>query len=503
MTAVLTTLTSFGGFIGDGGNPVSGLIMDANGDLFGTTFYGGASATGGYPYGTVFEIAKTATGYSGHTILVSFDPTTGIGPFGSLVMDANGDLFGTTTGSFAGTSDHPEGTVFEIVNNATGYASTPTTIVSFNGTDGSTPFGNLLIDATGDLFGTTSSGGTNGVGTVFEIANSTTPAAPAASGYTPTTLTNFNLVDNQPHGGVIMDANGNLFGTTTVGGTYSGGTVYEIVKTPTGYASTPFILASLDFNSTPYSGLTMDAAGNLFGTTTHGGAYGFGSVFEVAKTATGYASTQTILASFGNSDGAVPMGGLIIDAAGNLFGTTASGGTIGNGTVFEIAKNAGVPTTLVNFAGINPGTIGGVSYGNLIADADGNLFGTTYYGGTNGQGTVFEITGSGFVPAATAVPDPGPTAGDLTTSANLGQTIDLTAAIMAKITPGLAGDTETLTTFGATSAGGLVALINGDLTYGAQANGTLAHIPANGSVVDTFTYTVTDQLNNKELVQCQ
>jgi uncharacterized repeat protein (TIGR03803 family) len=144
------------------------------------------------------------------------------------------------------------------------------------------------------------------------------------------------------------------------------------------------------------SSLIADAHGDLFGTTALGGANNLGTVFEIAKTAHSYASTPTVLVSFNGTDGSAPVGGLIADAHGNLFGTTAEGGANDAGTVFEIVKTshgyASTPITLVSFNGTN----GDHPLGSLIADAHGDLFGTTTQGGANGQGTVFEITGSGF-----------------------------------------------------------------------------------------------------------
>jgi uncharacterized repeat protein (TIGR03803 family) len=147
----------------------------------------------------------------------------------------------------------------------------------------------------------------------------------------------------------------------------------------------------------PWAGLIADANGNLFGTTYQGGPNNFGTVFEIAETGRGYASTPTTLATFDGANGAYPIASLFADADGNLFGTTNRGGANDLGTVFEIAKTAGsyanTPTTLVSFNGPD----GASPLADLIADANGNLFGTTYNGGVNNGGTVFEITGSGFV----------------------------------------------------------------------------------------------------------
>jgi uncharacterized repeat protein (TIGR03803 family) len=173
--------------------------------------------------------------------------------------------------------------------------------------------------------------------------------------------------------------------------------VFEIKKTATGYAKTPTVLVSFTgaTGGGLYGSLIADAAGDLFGTTN--AAYGDGSVFEIKKTAKGYASAPTTLVSFTGIDGANPNGSLIADAAGNLFGTSSAGGANGDGTVFKIAKTATgyakAPTTLANFTGAN----GSTPEASLSTDAAGDLFGTASVGGANGDGTVFEITNSGFV----------------------------------------------------------------------------------------------------------
>jgi uncharacterized repeat protein (TIGR03803 family) len=264
--------------------------------------------------------------------------------------------------------------------------------VSFDGSDGQWPEAGLIADAQGDLFGTTYYGGTDGDGTVFEIAKTSTGYASA-----PTTLVSFDGSDGEnPTAGLIADANGDLFGTTNQG--Y--GTVFEIAKTSTGYASAPITLASFDGSDgeDPTAGLIADAKGDLFGTTYQGGAFGDGTVFEIVKTSTGYASAPTTLVSFDGSDGEFPVGGLIVDANGDLFGTTYEGGVANDGTAFEIKKTragyASAPTLLASFNV----TDGEFPLAGLIADANGDLFGTTYHGGADDYGTVFEIAGGGFVP---------------------------------------------------------------------------------------------------------
>jgi len=204
------------------------------------------------------------------------------------------------------------------------------------------------------------------------------PGQSRAANLTP--LVSFNGTDGaEPLAGLIADANGNLFGTTASGGANGGGTVFEIAKIAGGYASTPTVLVSFCSQAncadggTPEAGLIADANGNLFGTTVFGGANRFGTVFEIAKTTGGYASTPTVLVSFNRTNGANPQAGLIADANGNLFGTTLSGGANGQGTVFEITGSgfvgpfAGTPGT-ANCIGTSVSALA-KKYGGLNAAA--------------------------------------------------------------------------------------------------------------------------------------
>ncbi len=388
--ATLTTLISF-----NVGTFSPCLVADAAGDLFGTTTGGGASGDG-----TVFEIAKTGTGYaSAPTTLFSFN---GEPSAVSLIVDAAGNLFGTTKGG--GATDN-WGRVFEIARTSAGFASTPTTLVSFDVPIGVDPISGLIADSAGNLFSTTgqvevSGGKYEYYSTVFEITKTGSDYAS-----TPTTLANFNFNGHGEvvTGGLIFDAAGDLFGTTVNGGADNYGTVFEIANTSTGYASTPTTLAT--FNGTdgeiPQADLIMDAAGNLFGTTQNGGANDQGSVFEIAKTSTGYASTpETLFSSNGEALGT----GLIVDAASDLFVTAALGGSPNYGRVFEITKTAGgyasTPTTLISFNGPN----GANPQAGLTADAAGDLFGTTVAGGTKYYSTVYELTNTGFQVTAINLP---------------------------------------------------------------------------------------------------
>jgi hypothetical protein len=378
---------NFSGVSGEG--PFGGLIADAAGDLFGTTQLGGTNGDG-----TVFEIVNTSTGYTGTAAtLVNFNGGDGNIPVGDLLADSAGNLFGTTAEGGASS----DGTVFEIGNTGSGYASIPATLATFNRANGAFPQGRLISDAAGDLFGTTQQGGQfdpSFGGTVFEI-----PFVGGSYASTPTTLVAFNGTDGAlPQSGLIIDASGDLIGTTEGGPTSS--TVFEIANTSTGYASTPTTLVS--FNSPnefgPVAGLVADAAGDLFGvgSGSTGGVNNAGNVFEIPFVGGHYASTPTILLTFNGQDGDFPEAPLIVDAAGDLFGTTTGGGTNNDGTVFEIANTstgyASTATVLLSFNG----TDGSEPAGRLLADSAGDLFGTTPSGGVSGNGTAFELTDTAF-----------------------------------------------------------------------------------------------------------
>ena len=358
----LSTLGLFNGANGSG--PTAGVIMDSGGNLYGTT-YGGAANDG-----TVYEVAK---GSGTLTTLASFDGANGYDPEAGLIMDSRGNLYGTT--QWGGAWDY--GTVFELVQGS----GTITTLASFNGSNGSDPYAGLLMDGSGNLYGTTQWQVTNGVGTVFELAK--------GSG-TITTLAQFNGANGaQPLSTPIMDSSGNLYGTAFAGGAQGDGTVFELVH------GSGTITALASFNgangNAPESGLVMDPSGNLYGTTVSGGTSNDGTVFELAK---GSANIKT-LASFNDTNGAWPYAGLIIDGSGNLYGTASvGGGATGNGTVFELAKGSGKITTLAQFNGINSGQ----PMGGLLMDSSGNLYGTTEVGGVGyqnyavlGDGVVFEV----------------------------------------------------------------------------------------------------------------
>jgi uncharacterized repeat protein (TIGR03803 family) len=379
----------------DGAYPQAGLIFDAAGNLYGTTHGGGANS-----YGTVFEMTPAAGGTWTERVLHSFaGGTDGTNPAAGLIFDAAGNLYGTTTQGGL----YNYGIVFELTPAAGGTWIFNELYNFRGGTDGANPYAELIFDAAGNLYGTTLNGGSTGTGygTVFELT-------PAAGGtWTEQVLYSFRggTDGTWPYAGLIFDAAGNLYGTTPNGSTNNGGIAFELTPAAGG-TWTEKVLYSFQGGTegwNPFAGLIFDAAGNLYGTTAAGGgAQNAGTVFELTPAAGG-TWTEKVLWSLRNPpDGNAPYSKLIFDGAGNLYGTTVHGGTPGYGMVFELTPAAGGTWTeqvLHSFSGWIGGRDGANPLAGLIFDGAGNLYGTTDEGGTSGAGTVFEVTPpTAFVP---------------------------------------------------------------------------------------------------------
>ncbi len=353
----------------DGSIPSASLILDAQGNLYGTTMIDGA-----YSYGTVFKISPDGK----ETVLHSFTGTGGDGatPISPLTSDTTGNLYGTTEyGGVFGGACGPNGcgTVFKVDP-----AGKETVLYQFTGTagDGANPWQGVVRAAAGNLYGTTAEGGDYGGGTLFKINS---------SGHE-TILHSFNddsYYDDgsfPAYGSLLRDAQGNLYGTTYGGGQGSLGTVYKIDS-----SGTESILYSFGGSNgmLPYGTLVRDTAGNLYGTTHQGGAFGDGIVFKLDTN-----NAETILHSFGGSgDGVAPSAGLVADRLGNLYGATEYRRSSYFGTVFKL-DSSGKETILHTFS-VKDGSEPEMG---VVRDSKGNLYGTTLYGGTYGGGVVFKVT---------------------------------------------------------------------------------------------------------------
>jgi uncharacterized repeat protein (TIGR03803 family) len=390
----------------DGEYASSGLIFDSSGNLYGTTEYGGGRACVENIYdgcGTVFELTPNGSGGWTETILHSFQGgSDGQYPLSGLIFDQAGNLYGTTSCA-GGSGGSCGGTVFELSPNGNG-GWTESILHSFNSaSDGAIPLAGLIFDQAGNLYGTTNAGGSQGYGTVFELSPN------GSGGWTETILYGFQGGSNgeYPTDGLIFDQAGNLYGTTYAGGNVgcgnsnaSCGTVFELSPNGSG-GWTQTVIYTFKGGSdggNPYAGLIFDQAGNLYGTAVVGGSAGTGTIFELSPNGSG-GWTQTVLHSFqGVSDGAFPEGGVILDQAGNLYGTTSaggySGGSGGYGTVFELSPNGSGGWTETILYGFQGGSDGRTPYAGLIFDQTGHLYGTTSAGGFSsglGVGVAYEV----------------------------------------------------------------------------------------------------------------
>ncbi|HVM59614.1 MAG TPA: choice-of-anchor tandem repeat GloVer-containing protein [Verrucomicrobiae bacterium] len=369
--AALTNLWTFTGGA-DGANPMlANLIQATDSCFYGTAAYGGANG-----YGAVIRITPAGV----LTSLWSFaNGTDGANPYAPLVQAGDGNFYGTTSGSGSGAS--PNGTVFRITSRGT-----LTTLRSFSGgSDGAAPYGGLVQGIDGNLYGTTSAGGTSGNGTVYRITTSGTlttlrPFAGGSDG-------------SAPYGGLVQGVDGNFYGTTSAGGASGNGIIYRI--TPSGTLTNLWSFSGGLDGGNPNAGLAWGGDGNLYGMTSVGGANGNGTVFRITPTGT----LSNLCAFQGCLDGAAPYAALVQGSDGNFYGTTSGSGSGPSpyGTVFRITP-AGTLTTLASFSN---GLDGANPYAGLVQGVDGGFYGTTLGSGSGSSpnGSVFRLWVSLIPPA--------------------------------------------------------------------------------------------------------
>ncbi len=383
---------SFAGGV-DGSDPSTPLVSDKAGNLYGATGQGGE-----FGDGTIFELVKKGNGWT-HVVIFNFFDTYGANPGGSLAIDDDGNLYGTTgTGG-----DNYKGNVYELSPNHEG-SWTATVLYSFtDGTDGGYPYGGVIFDKAGNLYGTTNEGGLLsecsgvGCGVVFELS-------PGSGGvWTETVLHSFTGPDGAlPMSGLVFDAKGNLYGTASVGGastacegvTTGCGTVFRLAPSAGGWRETTLHSFYLTNEDGAFPEGVAYHEGKLYGTTLSGGSLDGGTVFELTLTKSG--ATESVLHSFGaGTDGAQPLGAVVFDETGNIYGSASEGGGTaacyqGCGAIFEL-KPTGVSWTegvLHHFSGGNDGDF---PSSTPTISPIGSLLGAAAGGGANDAGVVFEF----------------------------------------------------------------------------------------------------------------
>jgi len=336
---MITTLGSFTG--ANGAQPIAPLIQATDGNFYGTTTNGGTSG-----FGTVFKITPAGA----LTALISFNSNNGAYPMAGVIQGTNGDLFGTTRDGGAGAL----GTIFKV-----SLGGTLTTLYSFHGTDGANPYGGLVQGTDGNFYGTTFDGGVLHLGTIFQIT----------AGGTLTSLAEFGQSNGaNPTASLVQASNGSFYGTTSSGGnlttneiTYLYGTVFNF----SGGVITTLNSFGPDNGALPYSGVTLGADGNFYGTTIGPGT---GTTYKMQ-------SNGTITSTARNSDGDQPLGALIQASDGNFYGTTHQ-------TIFQLTPG-GTVTTVTNITGL--------ASAGLVQANDGDFYGTTAFGGNQSTGSVFRV----------------------------------------------------------------------------------------------------------------
>ena len=365
---------------GDGANPYAGLTMDAAGNLYGTTYAGGS-----YGQGTVFELMQSGSSYVIATLYSFQGGSDGAQPRARVVFGPDGALYGTTfTGGGTGCGGHGCGTLFTM------RAPNWKEIVLYRftgGTDGGLPLGDLAFDKLGNIFGTTQQGGVPrcgglGCGVVYKLSH-------RSALWSETPIYQFTGLSDgvTPNGGVVFDPSGNLYGTTVSGGANKFGTVFQLTPSGSGWTKTIlYNFQNLTDGKLPNSGVVLDSSGNLYGTTVFGGTGLGGTVFQLNPSGGGW----TFNLIYGLVGNAGPFGNLSLDAAGNLYDTTYQDGRHLLGSTFMLAPSNGIWTSqsLHDFTGGNDGEY---ALSNLVFDASGNMYGTTAYGGASGYGVIFEI----------------------------------------------------------------------------------------------------------------
>jgi len=403
-TPILTDSTAITTNGTDGGNPFAGVIQATDNNLYGTTFAGGTDGEG-----TVYRLTTSGS----FLTLVSFSGSdTGANPYSALVEGTDGYLYGTTESGGA----NGAGTLFQISTSG----SLNSLYAFTGGGDGGNPVGALLAGTNGTFYGATVNGGDNGNGAIYQLVLTTGSLGTTG---TVNTIYSFSALSSgtnadgaNPYCTLIAGTDGKLYGTTEDGGGSGNGTVFQLSLSgslgDSGSLSAIYTFSAITSSSTvasgtnadganPFPGVVQGADGNLYGVAEQGGAGDVGTVFELSTTGsfnTLYSFSQ--FTSGTNPDGGLPIGGIVEASDSNFYGTTYSGGVDGQGTIFQLgvtSGSAGPIGSLNTLYVFSHGFSGRQPRGGVIQANDTNIYGTTSNGGDNGSGTVFRIsTGGAF-----------------------------------------------------------------------------------------------------------
>jgi len=443
----------------DGMNPDSSVVLHNN-NLYGTTLMGGL-----YGAGTVFQLVPNGKGGYTESVIYNFCPvapscTDGQSPaYEKLLFDAQGNIYGTAyQGGSLG-----NGVVFEL--SPSGSSWNYQVLYNFAGQpDAAQPISGLVADAAGNLYGTAYSGGGGDNGAVYQLHNN------GNGTWSEQVIASVSAL----FAGLAIDPQGNLYGTTST-------SVFKIIPNGTNnwFLANILTFATQAQGNTPNGTPILDSVGNVYGTTTYGGKNNLGVIYKLTKGGT-TKYTEKVLYSFG-SNGTLPIGGLVMDSTGNLFGATTAGGKNGAGVVYKLIYNNGFyigEISLQAFIGIN----GAVANDSLILDSQNYLYGTTYYGGTNGDGTVFIANPHANITSATVTSSLNPS--------TVGQAVTFTATVTSPAGPPPDGEIVVFQPIGQAP------MKNGVATYttsALQAGTTVIHALYNGDL--NFTLIKTAPLN--------
>jgi len=367
----------------DGEYADTDLETDDAGNIYGTTVLGGDFASG-----TVFKLSPTLNGWV-QTVLYSFTSGADGGePYKGVTLDREGNLYGTEVAGGSGSCEGGCGVVYKLTNS--GGTWTQTVIHAFTGgNDGSGPGARVTVDPNGNVYGMTPTGGAYGLGTIYKIHHE------------PNGTWTFSVIHAFTGGadgatgsaGRMILRNGHLYGAATAGGIYGSGVIFELTprRGPQEWAFRRiYSFRGQPDGSFPYGALLFDGSGNIYGTTYYGGANGIGAVYKLSPRSIGEWNERVLYSFQEGSDGNSPIGNLVSDTAGNLYGTTSEG-SLGSGTIFKLTpiRRQWVETVVHSFQGPPDGAF---AYNGMVVDRFGNFYGATVHGGDNDDGSIYQFT---------------------------------------------------------------------------------------------------------------